>query len=193
MPRPPRSRTPIKQAAVQLFVERGIHATGIRDIAQAAGYSEAALYRHWKNKESLIRALFHEHVEEVVALLDQALSQPGSPRQRLSAGVHAAYELYDAQPHVFRFVLMAQHEFGPYLPGDVRMPQQVIEDMVRDLQPNCGQPAPLLAAAMIGIFLECSSRVIYGHLPGPMGSYSDAVTDMCLRVLQLDDAARPAP
>lgn len=186
MPRPPRSRTPIKQAAVQLFVEKGIHASGIRDIAQAAGCSEAALYRHWKNKESLIRALFREHVEEVVALLDQALTNNGTARQRLHAGVCAAYQLYDAQPHVFRFVLMAQHEFGPYLPADVRMPQEVIEDLVRELKPASKQPIPLLAAAMIGIFVECSNRVIYGHLPGPLHTYSDAVTSMCLRVLELD-------
>ena len=49
-----------------------MHATGIREIAKHAGCSEAALYRHWSNKEQLVTDLFKEHLAEVVALIDSA-------------------------------------------------------------------------------------------------------------------------
>ena len=70
---PPKAKQPIKDAALRLFVEQGIDATGIREIAQDAGYSEAALYRHWTNKEDLVLHLFREHLQEVVGRLDTQL------------------------------------------------------------------------------------------------------------------------
>jgi AcrR family transcriptional regulator len=37
----------IEQAAVQLFVEKGVAETTIKDIARAVGLSQGALYRHY--------------------------------------------------------------------------------------------------------------------------------------------------
>jgi TetR/AcrR family transcriptional regulator, cholesterol catabolism regulator len=44
----------IRKAAVSLFAERGYAATGIRDIAKAAGITTAAIYHHVENKEDLL-------------------------------------------------------------------------------------------------------------------------------------------
>ena len=136
MPRPPKAKQPIKDAALRLFVEQGIHATGIREIAQEAGYSEAALYRHWTNKDDLVYNLFCEHLEEVVMRLETHLTGKGSCYDKLQGAVEALYRLYDEQPYTFRFILIIQHDIGPNLNEGIRMPHDSVEDFIRGYFPR---------------------------------------------------------
>ena len=47
----------IEQAALALFVEKGVAATSVRDIAAAVGLSDGALYRHYPSKDELVRQM----------------------------------------------------------------------------------------------------------------------------------------
>jgi AcrR family transcriptional regulator len=190
MARPPKARLPLKAAALQLFVEQGVHGTGIRDIAKHAGCSEAALYRHWANKEALVSALFLEHLGDVRGTLEQAIQAETTFEDKIRAACRACYRLYDEQPQVFRFVLLVQHELAKDLPGDLRMPQDVVTNLIReavaagDLHASVAGEEPLLAAAVIGIFLETAVFVLYGRLPGPLSRYVEQVTQTSLRVVR---------
>ena len=55
----PRSvhRENIVSAASALFMEKGIAATSMDDIAKAAGYSKATLYVYFENKEEIVGIL----------------------------------------------------------------------------------------------------------------------------------------
>ncbi len=44
----------ILEAAITCFIEKGIHQTGVRDIARQAGISLGNLYNHFSSKEDLI-------------------------------------------------------------------------------------------------------------------------------------------
>jgi AcrR family transcriptional regulator len=190
MARPPKAREPLKQAALELFVERSVHGTGIREIAKHAGCSEAALYRHWANKEALVTALFQEHMTDVRELLESAIAKEITLEAKVRAACRAAYKLYDEHPQVFRFVLLVQHELAKSIPPDMRMPQDVVADLVRDAAAKGEIPKPtkgeefLHAAAVIGIFLETAVYVLYERVPGPLSRYVEPVTQSCLRVLR---------
>lgn len=190
MARPPKAREPLKQAALELFVERSVHGTGIREIAKHAGCSEAALYRHWANKEALVSALFQEHMGDVRDLLESAIAKETTLEGKVRAACRAAYKLYDEQPQVFRFVLLVQHELAKTIPQDLRMPQDVVTDLVREAAAKGDIPKmakgeeSLLAAAVIGIFLETAIFVLYNRVPGPLSRYVEPVTMSALRVLR---------
>ena len=190
MARPPKAREPLKQAALELFVERSVHGTGIREIAKHAGCSEAALYRHWANKDALVAALFQEHLGDVRDLLENAIAKETTFENKVRGACRAAYKLYDEQPQVFRFVLLVQHELAKSIPPDLRMPQDVVADLVRDAAAKGDIPRPakgeelLLAAAVIGIFLETAIFVLYNRVPGPLSRYVEPVTQSALRVLR---------
>jgi AcrR family transcriptional regulator len=55
-----RTRQAIVEAALELFAERGFHATLVDDIANAVGISRAALYQYFESKEQLFVELMHE-------------------------------------------------------------------------------------------------------------------------------------
>jgi AcrR family transcriptional regulator len=58
-------RTQIIDTALTLFAQKGFAGTRTREIAEAAGVSEALIFQHFKTKEELVRAalavLYHPH------------------------------------------------------------------------------------------------------------------------------------
>lgn len=52
-------RTAILEAAVPLFAAKGFHGVRTRELAEAAGVSEALLYKHFPSKEALYAELLH--------------------------------------------------------------------------------------------------------------------------------------
>jgi AcrR family transcriptional regulator len=50
-------RSTIVDAATKVFAENGFHGTTTRELAKAAGVSEALLYKHFPSKESLYSAM----------------------------------------------------------------------------------------------------------------------------------------
>jgi len=58
--RGPLTRKQILDASLRLFSEKGFARTSVRDIAQAAGITDAAIYYHFESKRELFEALVEE-------------------------------------------------------------------------------------------------------------------------------------
>ncbi len=58
--RGPLTRKQILDASLKLFSEKGFTRTSVRDIAQAAGITDAAIYYHFESKRELFEALIEE-------------------------------------------------------------------------------------------------------------------------------------
>ncbi len=56
----PHTRKQILDASLRLFSERGFARTTVRDIARAAGITDAAIYYHFQSKRDLLEALVEE-------------------------------------------------------------------------------------------------------------------------------------
>src|SRR3954468_18563871 len=57
--RPKDRKQQILEQAVRLFIERGFHSVKLEEIAEAAGVTARALYRHYDNKHALLAASTH--------------------------------------------------------------------------------------------------------------------------------------
>lgn len=186
MPRPPRARAPLKDAALRLFVEQGIDGTGIRDLSRAAGCSEAAVYRHWASKDELVRSLYQEHLTEVCRILDAAVAGDQSLEAQVVSATTALYRLFDEQPLVFRFVLLAKHDLDIAAGLQIRTPLDIVQALatraIADGRAS-GDPA-VLAAALTGTFLEVAVFVLYGRIPGPLSPHAPRVAQLALHLLQ---------
>ncbi len=51
------TRLAIEDAAVNLFMEHGYHATSMRQIAEQAGLALGGIYNHFSSKEELFEAI----------------------------------------------------------------------------------------------------------------------------------------
>jgi len=79
----------LRQAAIDLFSEKGFDATSVREIVARAGVSKPALYYYYDSKEALGR----EILVETGKLYQQALARAAQSRGDLTAAVEAL--IYD--------------------------------------------------------------------------------------------------
>ena len=83
MPPDSGGRDAILDTSAKLFSQHGYKEVSIRDIAQACGMTNAALYYHFKNKEDLFLAMLQRDHEQTLAALREAASGPGDLREDL--------------------------------------------------------------------------------------------------------------
>ena len=62
--RPKDRKNQILEQAVRLFTEHGFHSVKLEDIAEAAGVTARALYRHYDNKQALLAAAIRTGQEQ---------------------------------------------------------------------------------------------------------------------------------
>lgn len=83
MPADSGGRDAILDTSAKLFSQQGYTGVSIRDIAQACGMTNAALYYHFKNKEDLFLAMLERDHEKALAALRAAADGPGNLREDL--------------------------------------------------------------------------------------------------------------
>ncbi|ATE55675.1 TetR/AcrR family transcriptional regulator [Actinosynnema pretiosum] len=77
------ARERILAAAVRLFDERGITATTMEDVAEAAPVSKRTLYAHFPTKEDLVLAQLDHLLDSGATMLDALRDSGTPPRERL--------------------------------------------------------------------------------------------------------------
>src|ERR1700760_4199412 len=80
-------RERILEEAVKLFYERGFSGTTLDDIAGKLGVTKPFIYTHFRSKVELLEAICRPTIEMSLEAIIQAVQQPGSPPERLFAGI----------------------------------------------------------------------------------------------------------
>jgi AcrR family transcriptional regulator len=62
---PAATKARILAAAAEVFYRRGIHATGIAEVAAAAGASKLTIYKHFGSKDGLVEAVLTDRTRRV--------------------------------------------------------------------------------------------------------------------------------
>ena len=81
--------------AAALFAERGLRATTVRDIADAAGILSGSLYHHFDSKESMVDEILRDFLDELFGRYREIVESGLSARDTLEALVVASYESFD--------------------------------------------------------------------------------------------------
>jgi AcrR family transcriptional regulator len=161
---------------MRLFVEKGVAETTIRDIAQAVGLSEGALYRHFTGKEQLVWQLFERHYTEFAGRLGTMAGAESHTRDKVAAMIRGFCQAHDDNPILFRFLVFTQHgqlgRLSDSTPTPVSVMRAVIEHGIAsgELPP---QDADLATAFVFGLVLEPVQFAAYGRLTSDMNSLCD--------------------
>ncbi len=92
----------IRLAAKSEFGRRGYTATGMRDVAAAAGVATSAVYRHFDSKEALLASVMRPYTEERHAAWHAVLGSTSSPLEKLDALTWVNIVLLDRFSDEFR-------------------------------------------------------------------------------------------
>ena len=135
----PRSvhRENIVSAASTLFMERGIAATSMDDIAKAAGYSKATLYVYFENKEEIVGILVLNSMKKLYDYISSALIQHKTTKARYDFICRGLVQYQEEFPFYFKMVLdkiNIDFESKNYLPEEKETYQigEEINEKIKD-------------------------------------------------------------
>ena len=177
----------IERAALELFISPGIDAATTRQIAERAGVSEGALYRHYKGKDELAESLFMDIHRRMSTLLIEAALGASDLKGRVSALVNAYCTLADED---WLFCCYHVLNLNRFLPQDIKRdddPVSLTEAMIADLIENERIPqgdAPLLAAMSLGVITQTAQNKAYNRLPGNLSDYREGLVTAIIAILK---------
>ena len=90
-------RQQILEAANACFSRQGFHQTSVQDICREAELSPGAVYRYFPSKEHIIAATCLDCQQGIIALIETARSQGGSPLQTLDFIVGHGLEMLSGE------------------------------------------------------------------------------------------------
>jgi AcrR family transcriptional regulator len=82
-----RTRNLLIEAARREIVKKGFAQASVRDIADAAGFSQGAFYSNFPDKEAILLELVQRHQSEERAKIEAALSQAPDDAAKAMAGI----------------------------------------------------------------------------------------------------------
>ena len=169
------TRDAIIQAAYEVFLERGFHGAGMRQIASQAGLTVAAAYNHFQNKEQLIIAVLQAHHPYVHVLPVLARAEGDTVEEFLGSGARLMIEALGRETDFLKLMFIEIVEFNskhiPALFSEV-LPQllslaQSISQRKGSLRPF---PLPVIVRSFAGLFVAyyVSEILIWKYLPKSM-------------------------
>ena len=114
-------RGKITSAASVLFMNKGIAATSMDDIAKASGYSKATLYVYFKNKEEIVGILVLDSMKKLYNYIASAFEQQETTKEQYLCICHGLIHYQEEFPFYFKMVLdkiNIDFERDDYLPEE---------------------------------------------------------------------------
>lgn len=99
----------IFEAATELFMEKGVDRTSVRDIANKADINLALMNYYFRSKENLFDAIFAELVEKNSRKLVKVLNSDKSFKEKVTAYVSEYINILSKNPLLVSFVMSILH------------------------------------------------------------------------------------
>jgi AcrR family transcriptional regulator len=183
---PAATRQKLQEAALSLFVQKGIAETSVSDLARTASVAEGTLYRHYVSKDDLVADLFVTNFEEFGQRISALQSKHKTFREKLKAVVAEVYRFFDDDPTLFRFLLLVQHQALPSVKDGKHNPVSIVQAMVEeavDTHAITINDTALATAMIFGLILQPATAIVYGRMEPPLSPHADAITSACWRAI----------
>jgi TetR/AcrR family acrAB operon transcriptional repressor len=165
-------RREIRGAARRVFARRGVTATGLVQVAEAAGMGRSSLYHYYRDRSSLVRELLRDLLAEEEAFFVAAAQGAGSPLARLERLARGIPGIFDEWAMMGRLLLELRSSdarlFRPYLRRICSALASLIDEgqrvgeVDRDLDPK------LTAMTLVGVI----DGILLQYIVDP-GSFAD--------------------
>lgn len=100
-----RHRGEILEVALDLFAEKGLYAVTMVDVAKEAEFSVGTIYKFFKNKEDIYKALIIEKASEFHTILNNAIAQKGTELEKISLWVQEKFKIFNENKQFMKLYL----------------------------------------------------------------------------------------
>jgi AcrR family transcriptional regulator len=170
-------------AALELFGERGYHATSIAEIGERAGIAKSVLYHYFGSKAGLYEAIAESQTAALVERVRQAVpTDPEAPRLR--AGVDAYLAFLAENPAVWR-LLLRDPPAEPALAGvHERLAGERLAALASLLTSPSKRDAGEAHAELVATAIRTFASWWYDHREVPQDQVAEAIADVARAMAQ---------
>ena len=179
-------RPEIVQAATSLFAARGIDGVSMRDIAEAAGVREAAIYRHFAGKKELAREIFVSWYGWHCQQVHQTVTGAGDLKEKLRGIVRQEFTVADRYPEAFLYFCANEMKFLSSLPPEIPAVRNSLSAFITEGQ-HQGEfragDAELIVDMLSGALCEVALSWVRRQQRGSLRRQIELVTENCWRMI----------
>lgn len=148
-----RQRQEILAAGLELFSEKGYHNVSMNEIAQRAEFAIGTLYKFFKNKQDLYRALMLQQADRSVEALTKAVEGPEDEVEKLRNYVRAKRQFFHENVSMVRL----------YFAETSGVSFKVTAGLDREIRDRYG----ILLKALVSIFESGMKRKRFAKIADP--------------------------
>lgn len=163
-----RTRRMLRDALLELIVEKGYDALSVQDITDKADLRRATFYLHYTDKDELLEAVLHEIFDELVKELEPLIQSDALGGKTQMETFAVMYRHIAANNRLYRIILSGQggaataRSIREYLAGHTLA-------MLKRLPPaNVSMPVDVLANYMAGAELNLMTWWLENDQPYPI-------------------------
>lgn len=195
MPREQR-REQVMTVARTVFVERGYHAAGMDEIAEAAGVSKPVLYQHFPSKLELYLALLDRGIADLLHSADTALRSTSDNKERVRATMLAYFAFVEDQGSAYRLVFESDVMNESAVRERVDRAHEAIAAKIADVISSdtglSNDQAMLLGSGLQGLAQVAATRWLNSDEPRmPIGEAADLVSALAWRGIRSFPLSHP--
>lgn len=153
------TRLAIEDAALELFMEQGYHATSMRQVANRAGLALGGIYNHFKSKEDIFSAIIvdkHPYKKVLPAILE---ASGGTMEEFFRNAIHIVLDEINTKPEYMNLMFIELVEFrgkhgAPLLTEIAPKVLPVFEKVIKGRKDLRVTNPALLMRAFLGVILS---------------------------------------
>ena len=176
----------ILQEGLRLFARQGLSATSIRDIAQATGLSNPALYKHFSTKDELALVLFERLYRAELQHLSWATGKSSFFCGKFQAFLENWLRAFDEHPDATLFVMDNLRTLWPHMPDEMK--SRTILSLLRDIiqlgrsegTVDSSTGINMQLAVVVGMLENIARQIFFGSLaPSALRQLDEAEHILC--------------
>jgi AcrR family transcriptional regulator len=91
-------RDVILSQAAKLFARKGVSATTVREIGDAAGILSGSLYHHFESKEAIVDEILASYLDNLLAWYRQVTDEHDDPKECLAGLIRVSFQSIEEYP-----------------------------------------------------------------------------------------------
>jgi AcrR family transcriptional regulator len=182
-------RAAVLEAAAEVFARAGLEGATMRAIAEAAGYSAAALYDFYPAKEAIYADLLAQSLDRLRLAVGGAIDAAMGDEGRMRAGITGFLDHYRAHPRdlelgLYLFQGLGPHGLSPTLDRDLNNRLIVVLRRIADAIARFGRLGALAAhGETVGVFAHLLG-ILVAERTGRLKTLDARADDLLARLLE---------